>query len=93
MAKSSGKKYEIEITNAAKEDLEKLGKDKKLLTRIMKKIESLQFDPRPPNSKQLSNSNNHRVRVGDYRIIYNIDDSKVVVAVARAGHRRDVYDH
>lgn len=49
-------------------------------------------NPRPPGARALQGRPGIRVRVGDYRIIYTIEDDVLVVVVVRLGHRRDVYD-
>ena len=67
--------------------------DAKLKTRLDESIESLATDPRPPGCRKLAGiSDRYRLRVGDYRIIYCIDDGKVTVLVLAIGHRREVYD-
>jgi mRNA interferase RelE/StbE len=59
--------------------------------RIQKQIEALKNDPRPLGAKQLEAETGYRVRVGDYRILYNVDDEKREVIVYRVKHRREVY--
>ena len=55
-------------------------------------IEELAIDPRPPGCIQLKGgSGEYRVRVGDYRIIYEVQDGELIVLVLRLGHRREVY--
>lgn len=49
-------------------------------------------DPRPPGARALQGRPGLRVRVGDYRILYTVDDDVLLVVVVRLGHRRDVYD-
>ena len=61
------------------------------LRRILARIESLRENPRPPGCVRLSASECYRIRQGDYRIVYEIHDDRVVVIVVRVGHRRDVY--
>ena len=68
-------------------------RDAKLKSRLDEAIESLADDPRPPGSRKLAGTTDrYRVRVGDYRIVYRIDDGKVTVLVLLIGHRREVYD-
>jgi mRNA interferase RelE/StbE len=65
------------------------GKD---LVRIKKKIETLAAELPPPHTTKLKGDNPfHRVRCGNYRIIYEIHEQHLVVLVVRVGHRRDVY--
>jgi mRNA interferase RelE/StbE len=54
-------------------------------------MEGLREDPRLPSSVKLSGLEYYRIRQGDYRIVYEIDDPHLVVVVAKTGHRRDVY--
>jgi mRNA interferase RelE/StbE len=55
-------------------------------------MEALSDDPRPSGCKKLKGRNAYRVRKGDYRIIYEILDSVLVIDVIAVGHRRDIYD-
>ena len=59
--------------------------------RITGAIELLARNPYPPAARKLSNRLAYRVRVGDYRIIYSVNDSTIIVMVLAVGHRRDVY--
>lgn len=60
--------------------------------RIVRAIEALAVTPRPPGAIQLAGGDGElRIRVGDYRIIYDIEDGALVVLVLRIGHRGDVY--
>ena len=61
------------------------------LRRILARIESLRENPRPPGCVRLSASECYRIRQGDYRIVYEIHDGRLVVIVVRVGNRRDVY--
>lgn len=54
-------------------------------------IDALAFNPRPVGCKKLVGDIMYRIRVGDYRIIYNIDDKIITVTVTKAAHRRDAY--
>lgn len=85
-------KYAVLLEKSAARFLLRL-RDAKLKSRLDEAIESLADDPRPPGCRKLAGtSDRYRVRVGDYRIVYRIDDGKVVVLVLLIGHRRDVYD-
>ena len=59
--------------------------------RIARRIDALAADPRPPNSERVKPTNFLRVRSGDYRIIYGVNDTDLIVTVAIIGHRREVY--
>ncbi len=64
---------------------------KKDVQRILKRIDQLVLDPRPPGSEKLTNAEKYRIRQGNYRILYTIEDEIVTVTVVKIGHRRDVY--
>ena len=59
--------------------------------RIAAAIVGLGIDPRPTGSVRLAGRDDFRIRVGDYRIVYAVDDAKDLVLIARIAHRRDVY--
>ena len=83
--------YRIELTRAAERDLRGLSRD--VLRRVDRKLQALSNDPRPHGSKKLEGSaNTYRVRVGDYRILYEIEDTAILVLVVRVGHRREAYE-
>lgn len=60
--------------------------------RIQGAIALLAADPRPPGSEALRGRQGLRIRVGDYRIIYTVEDDRLLIVVVALGHRRDVYD-
>ena len=82
--------YRIELRPAAARSLRKL--DPQDRRRVQGAIALLAHDPRPPNARALQGRPGLRVRVGDYRIIYTVEDDVLLVVVVRLGHRRDVYD-
>ena len=53
---------------------------------------ALAGDPRPNGCRKLSGSEEYRIRVGDYRVLYEIEDAVLRILVVRVGHRRDVYE-
>jgi mRNA interferase RelE/StbE len=59
--------------------------------RVLRRIEMLAADPRPPGSVKLTGEEAYRVRVGDYRIIYTIENDRLLVLIIDIGHRGDVY--
>jgi mRNA interferase RelE/StbE len=82
--------YTIQITEAAEKMLKKL--DRPVQTRIRQVIDSLAENPRPSGVKKLKDAGAlYRVRVGDYRIVYEIRDRQLVVIIIRIGHRKEVY--
>jgi mRNA interferase RelE/StbE len=81
--------YSILITRSAAKELESVPcKDRQ---RIIRRISALADDPRPEGSEKLSGDEKYRIRQGDYRILYSIEDDVLVVTVVRVGHRREVY--
>jgi len=60
--------------------------------RILRKTQALTIDPRPYGCQKLAGQERYRVRQGDYRIIYKIEDGKLTVIVVNVGHRREIYD-
>lgn len=61
------------------------------VARILERIHCLAADPRPAGCEKLSGQERYRVRQGAYRIVYEIQDHKLVVVVVKVGHRRDDY--
>ena len=81
--------YKIFIKPSAVKELETL--PRKNIQRITSKIQSLKDNPRPHGCEKLSAQQQYRIRQGNYRIIYSIDDAESSVHVVKIGHRRDVY--
>lgn len=82
--------YAIEVLPAAERDLRKVHPP--MRARIRGAVLKLAAEPRPPGARALKDRPGYlRVRVGDYRIIYMIEDEVLRVIVVRVGHRRDVY--
>lgn len=82
--------YEVVIQPHAIKLLEKVSNPD--YSKIKKAIVSLADNPRPHGYKKLKERNGYRIRVGDYRIIYEIFDNILLVEVINLGHRKDVYD-
>ena len=82
--------YRIELRPAAVRALRKL--DPQVRLRVQGAIALLARDPRPPSARALRGRPGLRVRVGDYRIIYLVEDNVLLVVVVRLGNRRDVYE-
>ena len=81
--------YKLLIKPSAGKEIEALPKQDR--RRIVAKITALSQDPRPPGCEKLSGHDRYRLRQGNYRILYEIQDSDLVVVVVKVGHRRDVY--
>lgn len=82
-------RYTIFIERYAQKQIMKL--DKQVISVIKTAIVKLADNPRPHGYKKLKGEDAYRIRVGDYRIIYEIDDEKITVIVVSAGHRKSVY--
>lgn len=82
-------KYQVQIERKAEKSLASL--PTQVQQRIRVKIDALESEPRPRGCKQLSGEDAYRIRVGDYRIVYEIHDQVLVVMVIRIDHRREVY--
>jgi mRNA interferase RelE/StbE len=82
--------YRIQVAPAAVRQLRKL--DGSALRRVQAAIELLAEEPRPSGAKKLVGGDGEwRVRTGDYRIVYDINDGVLLVLVVAVGHRREVY--
>jgi mRNA interferase RelE/StbE len=83
--------YSVEIKQSAQKELDAL--DRTLFTRLDRKILALSGNPRPAGCKKLKGYKDQwRVRVGDWRVVYIIDDTSKLVSVTRIAHRREVYE-
>ncbi len=83
--------YSLTIKSSAAKELQGVS-DKTTLSRLIDKIKSLATQPRPSGSEKLAGGANlYRVRQGNFRVIYSVDDQSRVVDVVKVGHRRDVY--
>ena len=82
--------YRVEFTTAAARQIRKLPKPAR--TRVLTAVSGLTDDPRPHGAKKLVGERTAwRIRVGDYRVIYDVIDAQLTVTVVRAAHRREVY--
>ena len=81
--------YRLVIKPSAVKEIEALPRQDR--PRIVAKLSSLAQDPRPPGCERLSGRDRYRLRQGDYRILYEIQDRDLDVVVVKVGHRRDVY--
>ncbi|MBN2239920.1 MAG: type II toxin-antitoxin system RelE/ParE family toxin [Dehalococcoidales bacterium] len=81
--------YSIYFKASVKKDLNSISRHD--IIEILQRIEKLAIDPRPPVCKKLTGQNRYRLRQGNYRIIYSIQDSDLCVWIIKIGHRKDVY--
>jgi len=84
-------KYTVDIKQSARRELEDLSNS--LVARLVPKIGGLAANPRPSGCRKLRGYKDlWRIRVGNYRVVYFIDDDRKTVSVTRIAHRRDVYE-
>lgn len=81
--------YIVQFKPAALRNLERLPTDIQL--RIARAIDALAQDPFPPSSKKMRGLDAHRIRIGDYRVVYQVHARQLLVLIIRVGHRREVY--
>jgi mRNA interferase RelE/StbE len=84
-------KYSLEIKQPAQRELDAV--DDALFARLDRRILALADDPRPSGCKKLRGYKNQwRIRVGDWRVVYSVDDAAKVISITRIAHRREVYE-
>ena len=84
------RRYEVVLSPKAEKQLDELPTP--LRRRITEAVEGLESKPRPHGVKKLTGAENlWRIRVGDYRIVYTIEDDRLIVLVVKIGHRREIY--
>ena len=83
--------YKIFFRKSVQKDFEAI--PKKDLRRILKRIDDLANDPRPPGFEKLTGQERYRLRQGIYRILYSIQDDELTIWVVKVGHRKEVYRH
>jgi len=82
--------YEVYLERAAERDLRHLSSEE--FHRVIPRIKALSENPRPSGCRKITGSKNDwRIRIGDYRVIYEIDEDAKVVRIMRVRHRREVY--
>ncbi|MBL1242837.1 MAG: type II toxin-antitoxin system RelE/ParE family toxin [Sulfurimonas sp.] len=82
--------YSIEWKISAQKELRKI--DKKEIPKVLEAVEKLAFNPHPTNHKKLlGTEHNFRIRVGNYRVVYFLEDEKLLIEIIRVRHRKDVY--
>ena len=84
-------KYAVEVKPSARKELERL--PAMIIERIFPKMEALGSEPRPSGCKKLKGGQKEwRIRVGDYRVVYGLDEAKLRVSIMRVRHRSEVYE-
>ena len=82
--------YRVFLERAAEKDLN--GLSLKVHNRVLKVLQNLAADPRPSGCRKLAGGDNDwRIRVSEYRVVYEIDDTAKIIRVNRVRHRREVY--
>ena len=82
--------YEIFWKSSAKKELKKI--DKRYIKKILDEIKTLSQEPYPINHKKLIGSQNlFRIRINDYRVVYKVEEDKLIIEIIRVKHRKDVY--
>ncbi len=81
--------YRVELETHAKREFSRLSMEVQL--KLSDVMDDLSRDPRPPGSKKLIQQEGYRVRKGDYRVLYVIDDKEKLVRIYRIGHRKEIY--
>ena len=81
--------YRVEFETRARREFYGLPND--VQERIADAVDDLQANPRPPGCKRLAGRDGYRIRKGDYRILYAVDDAAGVIRIYRVGNRRDIY--
>jgi mRNA interferase RelE/StbE len=83
-------RFEILIKRSAAKEIEAISR-KKDRQQIVRRIGQLAQEPRPPGCQKLSGLDRYRIRQGPYRIVYSIEDDRLIVYVVKVGHRSEVY--
>jgi len=81
--------YSVVIKKSAERELRALPKED--LRRVVDRIRALAGDPRPHGNEKITSRERYRIRQGDYRIVYAVDDEGRTVEIVKIGHRREVY--
>lgn len=81
--------YRVDLRQRVKRELDDL--PEKDCQTLVKALVNLEENPRPPGVEKIRRTDLWRIRKGDYRVIYHIDDQEQVITIVRIGHRKDVY--
>lgn len=87
-----GSMYRIELSRRAQRDLRKIQRgNPRIFESVVQAIDGLSHDPYPEGHKSLGGREGYRVRIGSYRVLYGVEEDRLLVEVLRAGPRGDVY--
>ena len=81
--------FDLEFATSIRRDLRRI--DRSEVPGILEEIQKLAEDPRPSGCKKLTSEELYRIRIGNYRVIYEVYETRLVVHVVKVGHRKDVY--
>lgn len=81
--------YKVELRRNAKKSLDRLQEQER--TKIISALLELEHNPRPKGIEKIRGTELWRIREGDYRLVYHVDDKEKIITVVRIGHRRDIY--
>lgn len=81
--------YDVFVLPQAQKDLDKLGPS--VFERIVKRVRLLAKDPRPQGSLKMTSEEGYRIRIGDHRVLYRVDDDPRRIYIYRIKHRKDAY--
>ena len=82
--------YKIEISKSAEKSLQRI--PKKDILKVVQSIQSLAISPFPEGCRKLQGEENtYRIRQGNYRVIYEVEDNRLLILVLKIGHRKDIY--
>ena len=81
--------YSVGVERKAQKQIARLSSE--MQDRIEAALGALAYDPRPPGCVKLTGRDDYRVRVGDYRILYDIEDDRLTVVVVKVGDRKEIY--
>jgi mRNA interferase RelE/StbE len=82
--------YRVEFRGSAERELRRA--DRQMVPRIVAAVDALAEQPRPPGTRKLAGAEHtYRIRIGDYRVVYTVDDSQAIVSIERVRHRREAY--
>jgi mRNA interferase RelE/StbE len=83
--------YSVDFSASVRKDFRKIPEAD--ADRILRTIQDLAVTPRPPGSKKLKGEELYRIRIGMYRVVYEIEDQRLVVFIVRVKHRKEAYRH